>query len=42
MTWIVIARRCASAVYAVVVCRSVRPSHAGIVPKRLNMITQTT
>ena len=31
------ARRCASAVYAVVVCPSVRPSHACIVPKRLHL-----
>jgi len=30
------ARRYASAVYAVVVCPSVRPSHAGVVSKRLN------
>ena len=30
------ARRCASAVYAVVVCPSVRPSYAGIVSKRLD------
>ena len=31
------ARRYASAVYAVVVCPSVRTSHAGIVSKRLNI-----
>jgi len=31
------ARRYASAVCAVVVCPSVRPSHAHIVPKRLNV-----
>jgi len=31
------ARRYASAAYAVIVCPSVRPSHAGIVSKRLKL-----
>ena len=41
LKFIFTARRYASAAYAVVVCPSVRPfvrlSHAGIVPKRLNL-----
>jgi len=34
------ARRYASAVYAVVVCLFVCPSHAGIVSKRLNVASR--